>query len=141
MWMRINVDLYKDRLKFNRQKNRMCLHLMAQMRFFMEMFTVRDLRNRTGELIREAELGHLSLVTKHGQPVFVAVPFDEVLLESGVRVSMAIQLFADHKVTLVQAARLAGLSASEMMDKLAERKIAIADYSKEELLDDLEQFN
>jgi prevent-host-death family protein len=107
----------------------------------MEMFTVRDLRNRTGELIREAELGHLSVITKHGQPVFVAVPFDEALLESGVRVSMAIQLFADHKVTLVQAARLAGLSASEMMDKLADRKIAIADYSKEELLDDLEQFN
>ena len=46
----------------------------------MEMFTVRDLRNRTGELIREAELGHLSLITKHGQPVFVAVPFDEALL-------------------------------------------------------------
>jgi prevent-host-death family protein len=107
----------------------------------MEMFTVRDLRNRTGELIREAELGHLSVITKHGQPVFVAVPFDEALLESGVRVSMAIQLFADHKVTLVQAARLAGLSASEMMDKLADRKIAIADYSKEELLDDVEQFN
>jgi antitoxin (DNA-binding transcriptional repressor) of toxin-antitoxin stability system len=32
----------------------------------MEMFTIRDLRNRTGELIREAEAGHLSLVTKHG---------------------------------------------------------------------------
>lgn len=107
----------------------------------MEMFTVRDLRNRTGELIREAELGHLSVITKHGQPVFVAVPFDEALLESGVRVSMAIKLFADYKVTMVQAARLAGLSASEMMDKLAEHKIAITDYSKEELLDDLEQFN
>jgi hypothetical protein len=25
---------------------------------FMEMFTVRDLRNRTGKIIREAELGH-----------------------------------------------------------------------------------
>jgi prevent-host-death family protein len=107
----------------------------------MEMFTVRDLRNRTGELIREAELGHLSLVTKHGQPVFVAVPFDEALLESGVRVSMAAHLFADHHITLVQAARLAGLSAGEMMDKLAERKIPIADYSKEELLDELKSFN
>jgi prevent-host-death family protein len=32
----------------------------------MEMYTIRDLRNRTGELIREAEAGHLSLVTKHG---------------------------------------------------------------------------
>ena len=107
----------------------------------METFTVRDLRNRTGELIREAELGHLSLITKHGQPVFVAGPFDEALGESGVRVSMAAHLFAEHQVTLVQAARLAGLSAAEMMDKLAERKIPVADYSEEELLDELEQFN
>lgn len=107
----------------------------------MEMFTVRDLRNRTGELIREAELGHLSLVTKHGQPVFVAVPFDQALLESGVRVSMAVQLFADHKATLLQAAKLAGVSASEMMDKLAERQIPITDYTKDELVDELEQFN
>ena len=107
----------------------------------MEMFTVRDLRNRTGELIREAELGHLSLITKHGQPVFVAVPFDEALLESGVRVSMAVQLFADHKITLSQAAKLAGVSVSEMMDRLAEQKIPVADYTKEELLDELEQFN
>lgn len=107
----------------------------------MEMFTVRDLRNRTGELIREAELGHLSVITKHGQPVFVAVPFDEALLESGVRVSMAVHLFADHKITLSQAAKLAGISVSEMMDKLAERKIPVANYSTEELLDELEQFN
>ena len=54
---------------------------------------------------------------------------------------MAVQLFADHKVTLTQAAKLAGVSASEMMDKLAERKIPVANYSKEELLDELEQFN
>lgn len=119
----------------------MCHHLMAQFGVFMEMFTVRDLRNRTGELIREAELGHLSLITKHGQPVFVAVPFDEMLLQSGVRVSMALHLFADHKVGLAQAARVAGVSPSEMMDLLAERKIPVADYSKDELTDELEQFN
>jgi len=114
---------------------------MAHFGGFMEMFTVRDLRNRTGELIREAELGHLSIITKHGQPVFIAVPFDEALVKSGVQIAMAIQLFADHKITLGQAARLAGLSTSELMDKLAERKISIADYSKEELLDELAQFN
>lgn len=106
----------------------------------MEMFTVRDLRNRTGELIREAELGHLSLITKHGQPVFVAVPFDGALLESGVGVSLAIRLFASQQATLVQAARVAGVSASEMMDILAEKQIPIVDYSKEELADELEQF-
>ncbi|OYW26418.1 MAG: type I-E CRISPR-associated protein Cas5/CasD [Methyloversatilis sp. 12-65-5] len=46
----------------------------------METFTVRDLRERTGELIRGAEEGRLSVVTKHGTPVFIAVPFDETLL-------------------------------------------------------------
>ena len=51
----------------------------------MKAFCVQDLRERTGELIRGAEAGHLSIMTKHGNPVFVAVPFDEVLLESGVR--------------------------------------------------------
>lgn len=106
----------------------------------MEMFTVRDLRNRTGELIREAELGRLSLVTKHGQPVFVAVPFDEALLASGVRVALAMHLFADQQITLVQAAKLAGLSVSVMMDKLAERQIPVVDYSKDELRNELEQF-
>lgn len=32
----------------------------------METFTIRDLRERTGELVRGAEAGQLSLVTKHG---------------------------------------------------------------------------
>ena len=49
----------------------------------MDAFTIRDLRERTGELIRDAEAGKLSIVTKHGQPVFVAVPFDETLLKAG----------------------------------------------------------
>lgn len=57
----------------------------------MEIVTVRDLRNRTGELIREAQLGNLSLITKHGQPVFVAVPFDDALLESGVGVYLPLK--------------------------------------------------
>lgn len=106
----------------------------------MEIFTIRDLRNRTGELIREAEAGHLSLVTKHGQPVFIAVPFDEVLLKLGVRVAVALHLFAEQKVSLVQAAHLAGLSVSEMMDKLAKNQIPAANYTRDELRDELKQF-
>lgn len=41
-----------------------------------ESINIRDLRNKTGELVRLAESGQLSLVTKHGNPVFVTVPFD-----------------------------------------------------------------
>ena len=54
----------------------------------MDSFTVRDLRERTGQLIRDAETGKLSIVTKHGRPVFVAVPVDESLVQEGVRVAL-----------------------------------------------------
>ena len=45
----------------------------------MDTFTVRDLRERSGEWIRHAEEGKLSIITKNGHPVFVVVPFDETL--------------------------------------------------------------
>lgn len=106
----------------------------------MEAFTIRDLRNRTGDLVRGAENGELSIVTKHGQPVFLAVPFDEALLKSGVQRSMAAHLFAQELLTLAQAAKLAGLSVSEMIDELGSRDIPVANYSEEELKDELAQF-
>jgi antitoxin (DNA-binding transcriptional repressor) of toxin-antitoxin stability system len=49
----------------------------------MDTFTVRNRRERTGEPIRDAEEGKLSLVTKYGQPVFIAVPSGEWLLRFG----------------------------------------------------------
>lgn len=36
----------------------------------MDTFLLRDLPERIGELIHNAEAGKLSLVIKHGQPVF-----------------------------------------------------------------------
>ena len=66
----------------------------------METFTICDLRERTGELVRGAEAGQLALVTKHGVGVFVALPFDEKLLRSGVGVAMAVKLFDDEVISV-----------------------------------------
>jgi prevent-host-death family protein len=99
----------------------------------METFSIRDLRERTGDLVREAEAGHLSLVAKHGRPLFVAVPLDEHLLKEGVAVSMAVRLFADKAVSLGKAARLAGLSIEEFITRLGVMGIPAVDYPPEEL--------
>ena len=107
----------------------------------VETFNIRDLRNKTGDLVRLAESGQLSLVTKHGHPVFIAVPFDEALIKTGVKVSLAVGLIIDRKVGLAQAARIAGVSPSEMMDILAERQVSLVDYSADEIADELGQFN
>ena len=107
----------------------------------METFTVRDLRERTGELIRGAEEGKLAVVTKHGTPVFVAVPFDETLLREGVAVALAIRLFDEEHVTLSQAARMAGCAVSEMVDLLSKHGISVIRTTPDELEQELADFS
>lgn len=104
----------------------------------METYTVRDLRDRTGELIQGAEAGHLALVTKHGRPVFVALPFDEKLLEQGVHVSLAVKLFDEGVLTQGQAAKVAGLSLADFFAACAARQVPVVRYEPGELEKELE---
>lgn len=99
----------------------------------MESFSVRDLRERTGELVRNAEQGKLAVVAKHGHPLFVAVPLDEELLRSGIGVALAIKLFEERTLSLGKAAKLAGLSYEEFVEQLATIGIPAVDYAAEDL--------
>lgn len=65
-----------------------------------EVFSVRDLRNRASDLIRDAEEGKLAIITKHGRPAILAVPFDDRLLSHGVHRALALHLFEAGRVTL-----------------------------------------
>lgn len=107
----------------------------------MRTFTVRDLREHTGDLIRGAENGELSVITKHGTPVFVAVPFDETLLREGVGMALAIKLFDEERISLGRAAKLAGISISEMIDMLGRHGIAVIRTSAEDLERELGDFS
>jgi prevent-host-death family protein len=107
----------------------------------MQTFTIRDLRDRTGDLVRDAEAGKLSVVTKHGQPVFVAVPFDESLVKNGISVALAVKLFDEETVTVAQAAKLAGMSLSAFIDLLGSMHIPVARYAPGELEQEVEAFD
>ena len=106
----------------------------------MQTFSIRDLRERTGELVRDAEAGKLSIVTKHGLPVFVAVPFDESLLRNGVSVALAVKLFDEEAISLGKAAELAGMNVVEFMDRLAELRVPVARPQPGELAAELAAF-
>ena len=100
-------------------------------------FSVRDLRQRSGELLRNAEEGHMALITKHGRPAILAIPFDDQLLELGVHRTLALKLFAERQLTLVQAAKAAGMVAEDFMDLLGRIGATTVDYSPAELDDEL----
>lgn len=99
----------------------------------MGTFSVRDLRNRTSELIQDTKDGKLSVITKHGRPIFTAVPFDETLLKEGVHIALAVKLFDDEVISLGKAAKLAGMHQSEFINHLGALKIPVVRYEKEEL--------
>lgn len=106
----------------------------------IETFTVRDLRERTGALTQDAESGRLALVTKRGRPLFVAVPFTEELLKEGVGFSLAVELYRSGVITAGRGALLAGMGLGEFLEELSALEVPVADYSAEELADELAGF-
>jgi len=107
----------------------------------MGTFSVRDLRERTGELIRDAESGKLSVITKHGRPVLLAVPFDDELVRDGIGPALAVRLFQQSEISLGKAAHLSGMNRQDFMAELARRKIPVTRHTEAELQHELEQFD
>lgn len=97
------------------------------------VLSARDLRQRSGELFKDAEEGRLVLITKHGRPSILAVPFDERLLELGVNRALALHLFERNHATLTQAAKVAGVSPEEFVSLLGRAGVPAVDYAPEEL--------
>jgi predicted HTH domain antitoxin len=107
----------------------------------MHTYSVRDLREHTGDLIHGAEEGNLALITKHSKPVFLAVPFNEFMLLNGIQVAVAVEVYRQHVVSLGKAAKIAKLPIEEFMEKLAAFGIPIVDYPPEEIKGELQIIN
>ncbi len=107
----------------------------------VDVFTARDLRNNIGGLIKDAEAGEVSLITKHGKPTALALPFDKNLLSLGINRSFATKLYELKLATLSQAAKIAKLTVFEFLDVLKESDIVSVDYSVEELENEINLFS
>ena len=103
----------------------------------MQTFSIRDLREKSGELTREAETGHVSLVTKRGKPVFLTLPFTDQLVGHGTQVALAEHLFKEHIVSLGKAAKIAGMPYSTFAEHVSRMGIPGVDSPAEELADEL----
>ncbi len=99
----------------------------------MQTFSIRDLRERSGALSRETEDGNLALVTRHGHPLFISVPFSEELLKQGVHVVLAVKLFKEGDTSLGKAAKLAKMNIAEFSEYVSCLGIPIVDLNEEEL--------
>lgn len=99
----------------------------------LDVFSVRDLRQRSGDLLRDAAEGRLALITKHGRPAILAVPFDERLLSLGLHRALALELVEAGRATLSQGARLADMPLEVFIELLGQHGVPAVDYPPEEL--------
>ena len=106
----------------------------------MDTFSVRDLRERTGALIHDAEAGKMSLITKHGRPVFLTIPFTDDLIELGLRPALAVHLYKEGVFTLAKAAKLSGESLEGFIAMLSKLGISIIHYTIKEVDEELKDF-
>ena len=102
----------------------------------VSVFSVRDLRVNSSTLVREAEAGQVSIITKRGKPAVLALPFGSRLLEVGLDKDLALALFERRLITLAKAAKLAGVTQDAFMDLIAESGLVAVDYPAE-LADEL----
>ena len=74
-----------------------------------------------------------TLVTVQGRAALLAMPLDDGVPVQAALLDLAATLYDQDLISLGKAARVAGLSYSEMIDELGRRNIDVVRYSVEEL--------
>ena len=106
----------------------------------MHTLTDDDLKRAPQQLIDGVQRGEPAIVTVAGEPVMLTVPLGKGIEAPGVRMEVAATLFDREQISLGTAARMAGLSISEMIDELGRRNIAVIRLSPGELERELAAF-
>ena len=75
----------------------------------MKAFAASDLRQHTGDLVRNAEIEQLSVVFKHGKPLFVSMPLTDRLPAASVFMALANKLVQSGEPSVSSGAKLSGM--------------------------------
>ena len=104
----------------------------------MNTFGIKALQTNPSLLTKSFEAGEYSLITKHGNPIGLAIGFDTLLIDEGLKRFLAIKAFANGDLSLGELARCLGESREAAMRTLDALGIPIADYDFAEDLKTLE---
>jgi predicted HTH domain antitoxin len=89
----------------------------------MHTLTSDELTQQPQRLLDEARRGEPALVTRNGAPVLLAVPLGPGIDSQESRIELATHLFDFGQISLGLAARIAGMSQSELIDELGRRGV------------------
>lgn len=99
----------------------------------MPTLTSDDLEFQPMRLLDDARQGQSDVVTEHGEPLMLTLPLGASAGSSAERLGLAVTLYERDLLSLGLAAKVAGMSYSQMIDELGQRQIPVVRYSVEDL--------
>ena len=99
-------------------------------------YTSREIREN-----RFIEDDAVSIITSHGRPIKIAIPFDGRAFQEGLDKAFALHLVENHILTQAKAAKLVGVFLDDFLSLMAKYGISAADQSKDEILGELKQLS
>lgn len=106
----------------------------------MNVIGIKELQTNPGKLSKMLLDDSYALITRRGEPLGVALPFSDKLMENGLKTWMALTAFKEGNISLGQLAKTLGKNKHETLEFLGELNIPFADYDLAEdlqTLDDL----
>ncbi|MCP4699136.1 MAG: type II toxin-antitoxin system Phd/YefM family antitoxin [Gammaproteobacteria bacterium] len=104
----------------------------------MKTLGIRQLKTNPGQLSQILEKDEYLLITRHGEPLGVAIPFSSRLMEQGLERWLALKAFESGDLTLGQLAKALKKSKAETLNTLGQLGISTADYDLAEDLETIE---
>lgn len=101
----------------------------------MQTVGIKALRTNPSALSKAFDSRDTVLITRRGEPIGIAAPFDERLLDLGLIRWIAIRAFQGGDLSLGQVAKAFHVTKQEMLPLLANLGIAVADYDLDEDLE------
>lgn len=105
----------------------------------MNIIGIKELQTNPGKMSQVLEQGEYMLVTRRGIPLGVTLPFNEQLMEHGLKSWMAIKAFQSGDLSLGQLAHVLGKNRHATLELLNNLNIPVADYDLQEDLDTLNE--
>ncbi|MGE4294171.1 MAG: UPF0175 family protein [Campylobacterales bacterium] len=93
---------------------------------------IKELKDNPAILTRSLEAHDISLLTKRGSPIGLALPWDDAIFANGYKETLAVNAYKAGLLTLSQLARTLGKSLEETLDLTAQLGILLIDHDAAE---------
>lgn len=103
----------------------------------MNIFNIENLNRYSNTLVQDIERDHLTIITKEGSPISIAIPFTEEMLKLGIPKMLAIKMLEGKTLTVPQAAKIAGWCLIDMFSLASSQGVDVVDYDPKEIDDEL----